>query len=135
MKFSIIPIIAGALILSGCQTTGNSSDKTISKSVAANTKTQLGRWYDMNPDCTLSPLPDVRVIEQPQHGTLAIVKSTDTPRFEASNIRSACNHMRIPVLAAQYTPAAGYTGSDRATVRVIFVNGVEWVRNYAIEVK
>jgi hypothetical protein len=91
--------------------------------------------YDINPDCTVIGIPAVRVLEQPKSGKVTVENGTGFPTFPANNVRSKCNGSRSDGAIISYTPNPGYTGADSITVDVIYPDGNESKRHFAIEVR
>lgn len=119
--------IAGAVLLglglAGCQTTGGATTTASLSFVAvAGKPTQLNYYLSLNPDCSAGSLPTIRIVQQPQNGTLKIMSGTNFPNFHQENIRSACNRKRSASQQVWYTGnSAG--ANDLVIVEAIFSNG------------
>lgn len=83
---------------------------------------RIGHSWHINPDCSVTGVPTVRVIDPPLHGkiTLARVREVIT---DAKGRTIRCNSLKLPVIAYFYQSTAGYVGSDRFVARVSFGNG------------
>jgi len=80
-------------------------------------------------------VPTGRVTQAPTHGAVQIVGRDVFPTFPPGNPRFACNKMRVPGVAAEYTPAAGFVGSDFVAIEYIFADGRDVEQKFAISVK
>ena len=109
--------------------------RIIHKTVPEDQTVTLTFATSVNPDCTTPGTPVVRVSGEPVHGVVAIVPRKGFAAFPSANPRSACNKIKIAGVGADYTPTAGFTGSDLVTLDMIFADGVERVARYLITVK
>lgn len=69
-------------------------------------------------ECKPLPLPEIRVIAAPEHGSLVVRATTLT----ANNYQS-CPNLRLRAQVLLYTSALNYIGSDIVSFTVTFENG------------
>ena len=81
------------------------------------------RPHFLKPDCTSGQLPDVRVINAPQHGSLRLEKSTITINAPAGAPRAQCNGKGIEAIGVVYKSNDGFVGTDRIVMKADFHNG------------
>ncbi len=77
----------------------------------------------------------MRVLEQPQHGTLAIEKGQASTDFPQDDQRAACNARQSDGTLVFYQPSADYRGANSITLSVISSVTGTLKRHYAIDVK
>ena len=77
----------------------------------------------------------MRVLEQPQHGTLAIENGQAFTEFPQDDRRAACNAHRSDGTLVFYQPGADYRGADSITLSVTSPVTGDLKRHYAIDVK
>jgi hypothetical protein len=105
------------------------------RTVAADQRLRVDFLYSINPDCTSIGFATVRLLEQPQHGKIAIENDTGFTNFQASNPRAECNKRRSDGVAVIYEPEPGYTGTDSISLDAILPSGALSKRHYAIDVR
>jgi len=105
------------------------------KTVIAGKPFRLDFAYSTNPDCATTGDVVIRVTSPPSNGSVAISKSSVSPNFPASNIRSACNARRVPGTIATYVARRGYTGPDTVSLEMIFPSGVHRQQTYYLMVR
>jgi hypothetical protein len=91
--------------------------------VAAGHELRVLWAYALNPDCSSLGQTVVRIVQQPQHGRIAVRNGRGFPAYASSNSHSVCNTRRVPGMEAYYQAAAGFTGFDSVGFDVIFPNG------------
>ncbi len=77
----------------------------------------------------------VRVLEQPQHGTLSIEKGQASTDFPEDDGRAACNTRQSDGTLVFYQSSADYRGADSITLYVVSPLGDAATRHYTIDVK
>jgi hypothetical protein len=68
---------------------------------------RVGVYVNVRSDCTVGPLPDVRLTTPPEHGTVSVKQSSLT----LTNYKQ-CLAAEVPAIVAIYRAATGYTGTD-----------------------
>lgn len=74
---------------------------------------RIGVYINLEPDCTSGPLPVVRVISKPTHGTVTIKRV----RISGANYKH-CVALEVPGRVALYRSNPGFTGVDVVTLEV-----------------
>lgn len=90
--------------------------RQVSRVVRAGVSTSLGAFYDVKPDCSARGLPDVKVVEAPQHGAAQVAERDERPNFPAGSPFASCNATPVSATGVTYMPALGYTGPDALTL-------------------
>ena len=107
----------------------------VARVAVADRRLQLSFVYDVNPDCSLVQVPNVRIVEQPKSGKVTVENGTGFSTYPANSPRFKCNETRSDGAVVSYMPDPGFTGADSVTVDVIYLDGFASRRRYAIEVK
>ena len=107
----------------------------LTRAATAAQKSRLDFLFDLAPDCSSAGKPVVRVLEQPQHGTLAIENGQAFTDFAPDDRRAACNAHQSDGTLVFYQPSADYRGADSITLAVTSSVLGTLKRHYAIEVK
>ncbi|MGO4450906.1 hypothetical protein AB4Y96_18480 [Phyllobacterium sp. TAF24] len=109
-------LVSSGLLVSACQTSDQSITRTGSTVYAVSTKAGqqvlLTNVYKINPDCSTTWHPTLKVVSGPQHGTVKITRSSIFPAFGAGHALHKCNSRRASAVAPVYTPAPGFVGTD-----------------------
>ena len=79
---------------------------------------RLGVVGNITKECTPGPMPEVKVVTQPSHGTLAVrsgkTKAGTLPR---------CPNLEVPIQAVFYQAHPKFTGTDQVAYTVKNVEG------------
>lgn len=120
---SFVSAIA-AISLSGCVTTSADGVRQIPHDhvVKSGKREQIRQSWHLNPDCTVSHVPTVRVIELPRHGT-ATISDEKGLISKAKGQFARCNSLKLPVAGIYYQSAPGYIGRDKFIARVSYGDG------------
>lgn len=96
---------------------------TVRKTTTADARLLLASPQALARDC--SPLGDVvvKVLEQPEHGTVQVEKGVAFPNYTPGDPPYLCNARRLPATLITYRAAAGYSGQDVTVVSVFFPDG------------
>ncbi len=92
--------------------------------VASGVRTKIAHFYALHPNCTSAGPVTVRVITEPQHGTLESLAANGFTTYRSDNVRAKCNNQESEIVGIWYKSADGFTGPDQATVQAIFPGGV-----------
>lgn len=95
----------------------------------------LDYFYSLDPTCTPRGTVTIRVASQPDEGNITISQDEDYPSYPASNTRSQCNTKKTTVSRITYQSKPGYTGTDEATIEVLFPDGSYRKIDYTIDVR
>lgn len=133
MNVEMVIGLCAVLALVGCQQakptvqlTNGGSEATVRKGVtlAVGTSARLDFLAAINPDCTPSGnTPTVRVLRQPQHGSLDVAPAQDYPSFARGNARFGCNKTRVSGTLLTYRPQADFQGTDDLVYEVFTAGG------------
>jgi len=90
---------------------------------------RVGIYTSIRPDCTSGPLPAIRLVDAPAHGTVNVKRAT----LKATNFKQ-CLATEVPAFAAFYRAAAGFNGVDEFTLEVSFAGGRKQVQHIRLNV-
>lgn len=91
--------------------------------------TQLSVHFNLNKDCLPGTLPEVRVIDPPRNGSLAIrVGRVNAEHFQA------CSSVSAPARVVLYTAQNGFKGDDQVSYEVAKSQGGTEIQNVTITV-
>lgn len=93
------------------------------KSAESGKKQLMGSAVSINPDCSAAGEPVVTIVKPPTNGRMTAEKGETYPSFVKENPRSACNSKKVPATNIYYTSNPGFTGTEYATVEVLFPQG------------
>lgn len=79
---------------------------------------RLGYYATFKADCTPGPLPEIRVLEAPKHGTLIVRRA----KLKAGD-QTKCPGKEAPVQVVFYQAALGYSGQDSLSYEVKHSSG------------
>jgi hypothetical protein len=87
---------------------------------------RVGVYTDIRPDCTSGPLPAIRLVVAPAHGTVNVKRGT----LKATNFKQ-CLAAEVPAFIAFYRAAGGFNGTDEFELEISAAGGrkqIEHVR-------
>lgn len=120
MRIFAVPLFSlfVALSISGCVTTSPDGVRQVRHEVTAKSgrRERVGNAWRINPDCSVTRVPHVRVTQPPTHGRLALVPAR-APVTGAKRLVK-CNSVEVPMIGYYYQSNPTYVGEDRFTVRV-----------------
>src|SRR5580698_8178970 len=92
-------------------------DESIQREVkgAPGRDVRVGIYTAIRPDCTSGPLPALRLLVPPAHGTVTVKRGT----LKATNFKE-CLATEVPAFVAFYRAAAAYDGADEFALEVRF---------------
>ena len=96
---------------------------------------KLTFFCNINPDCSASGTPTIRITKQPEHGRVAVSQTRDFCHFPPSNPRNVCNTRRVQGVAVRYTAERGHTGYDSVGAEVFFPDGAMRSGTFNISVR
>jgi dienelactone hydrolase len=105
------------------------------KTVEAGTTTTLDFSYGVNPDCSSRGVPRLWLVQPPAHGTAKVAQRSDFPHFPADHPYAACNRLKVPGAAVDYTPASGFTGTDALVFEEVNLDKRDLMFRMAITVR
>lgn len=120
MWFVGLALISSTVILSACQTSDPSKVRmgggVQSVATKAGKPVLLTNILNYNPDCSIGRSPTVKVVSGPSHGGVQFKNVAGMLPKGPENAPNQCHSRRIAAIASYYTPAAGFTGSDKVTI-------------------
>lgn len=76
----------------------------------AEQRVRIGFLYNVEPDCSVVPFANDRIVEPPKHGDAAVEAGTGFPNYDKSNSRFECNQHKTDGTAVWYRSDPGYSG-------------------------
>ena len=90
---------------------------------------RIAVFVNVLPDCTGGPLPTVRLVTPPEHGTVIVKKA----KLNATNVKQ-CLALEVPALVAFYKSASDFAGTDTAVLEIKSAQGEGHLQRYSITV-
>ena len=90
---------------------------------------RIAVFANVLPDCTGGPLPTVRLVTPPEHGTVIVKKA----KLNATNVKQ-CLALEVPALVAFYKSASDFAGTDTAMLEIKSAQGADRLQRYSITV-
>jgi len=109
--------------------------ENVTRFVASSKNQPIAFFTALNPDCTASGDPDVRITKQPEHGTVTTAAATNFPGYPKANLRARCNEHKVRGQQVSYKSAEKYVGNDVLELLVLFPLGFPWEIHYDISVR
>jgi hypothetical protein len=97
--------------------------------VAPGRDERVGVYTNIKSDCTGGPLPAIRLLVAPAHGTVTVKRGT----LKATNVKQ-CLATEVPVLLAFYRSAANFNGSDEFELEITPQGGRKQVQHFHVNV-
>lgn len=94
--------------------------RTVTPVVLSETKTVVFRVSDLNPDCTVSDTPVIRVTREPRSGTVEIEEGLGFSNYPKESQRYECNTKQTAMTNIFYTSAKGFKGADNFDIEVFY---------------
>jgi hypothetical protein len=91
--------------------------------VASETNQRIGFFPFVNPDCTAAGNVNIRVVKQPEHGTVETVPTLNFPAYSKENIRFKCNQHKVKGVQVNYKSAEKYVGDDALDLLILYPGG------------
>ncbi|MFL9829117.1 hypothetical protein ABTU92_30360, partial [Rhodoplanes sp. SY1] len=76
---------------------------------------RIAVYVNVKPDCSSGPMPTIRLVGKPAHGTVTVRKAT----IKATNVRD-CLALEVPGFIAFYRSRPGFAGADSVALEVRF---------------
>jgi hypothetical protein len=67
----------------------------VTRIVPTGTSQRVSFFHWTNPDCSSAGNINVRVVNQPEHGKVEVVSTSDYPNYSKEQLRFKCNHYRV----------------------------------------
>jgi hypothetical protein len=107
----------------------------VDRIVLSGNETRLAAPNFLNADCSSGPLPDLRIVAAPKHGTYRTEETSIAAERAAGTSLAACNGKPVNAVAIYYKPGADFTGTDDMMIDVDFKDGHVRRYVYAISVR
>lgn len=123
--------IAATLVLCASVFVAHAQSATTERQV----KVQAGRdvrvaiYLDVKPDCTSGPLPAIRLLAPPAHGTVTVKRGM----LKATNVKQ-CLATDLPAFVAFYRARADFSGNDEFQLEITFPMGRKEIQHFAVTV-
>jgi hypothetical protein len=116
-------LVAGTAV-SGCVTTNAEGVKQheSKKTTVSGERLKLNHAVSVKYDCSARILPEMRVLQAPQHGTIEIANEKVEGKFRGAY--SKCTGKETTGTVAYYTSQKGFVGQDKVVIRDSFKDGV-----------
>ncbi len=82
----------------------------------------MGQSYNLNEDCTVATMANIKLVQAPAHGSVDFVKENIFPNYK-DGVRNKCNSRKSLGVSEYYTSKSGYSGPDMYKVRVSYGEG------------
>jgi hypothetical protein len=90
---------------------------------------RIAVYMSIRPDCTSGPLPGIRLLSTPAHGSVTVKRGS----FKATNFKQ-CLATEVPVFVAFYRPAPNFVGTDQFELEASFADGRQQIENVRVSV-
>ena len=106
----------------------------LTRGVDSGERQRIDYFYSIEPDCSNSGYPEIRVLRNPGHGTVEVGNADAYPNFAKDNVRYECNRKKVPTSEVTYQSAAGFHGKDTLTIEVRYSGGNLRLVAYTVDV-
>jgi hypothetical protein len=124
MKTLLLTVLVCGLLSSSAFAQEGLEKKQWSRVAASGTNQRISFFHALHPDCTASGNINVRVIKQPEQGTVEITPTMSFPSYPKENIRSKCNQQKVRGIQVNYKSAEKYVGNDTLDLLILYPNGL-----------
>jgi hypothetical protein len=135
MKNFLLTVLAFGLLSSSAFAQEGLEQKQFTRVVPSGKKSQLGFFTSLHADCTSRGDADIRIIKQPEHGSIETVPTTSFPGYAKEHVRYKCNQHKVKGVQVNYKSAEKYVGDDTFDLLVLFPFGFAWEVHYDINVR
>jgi hypothetical protein len=90
---------------------------------------RVGIYTSMKQDCTSGPLPAIRLVTPPVHGTITVKRAT----LKATNFKQ-CLATDLPAFVAIYRAVQDFSGTDEFELEVNFSGGRKQTQHFHVSV-
>ena len=98
-------------------------------SATAGRDARFGIYTNLRSDCTPGPLPAIRLVTPPAHGTVTVKRGT----LKATNLQQ-CLAAELPVLIGLYHAVANFNGADEFELEVTYPAGRKEIQHIRVNV-
>lgn len=93
------------------------------KTVLTGKRTMLGRFYDLNADCSSAGSVTLRFIQEPRNGVAEIISEQGFTGYPKDDLRYKCNERPSDVTQVYYRSNDDFKGKDQFIVEAFYPNG------------
>jgi hypothetical protein len=111
----------------GARAEGNVIEREVK--VVPGRDARVSFYSDIKPDCMSGPLPSIRLVLKPEHGTVTVKRGT----LKATNFRQ-CLALELPALAVFYRGIGDYVGADQFLLEIGWPNGRKELQHFRVNV-
>jgi hypothetical protein len=122
-------LIAAALVVGAAFTARAQGVVERQITAAPGRDARVGIYSDIRPDCTPGPLPAIKLVAAPLHGTVTVKRGT----LKATNLKQ-CLATEVPVFIAFYHSDAGFNGGDEFELQISFPAGRTVLQHFRVNV-
>src|SRR5580658_6662134 len=124
-------LLAFAALICALATPAAAQSTTIERQVKAapGKDVRVGVYTDIRPDCTAGPLPAIRLVTPPAHGTVNVKRGT----LKATNLKQ-CLATEVPAFVALYHGAAEFDGADEFLLEITWPSGRKELQHFRVNV-
>ena len=90
---------------------------------------RVGIFADVKTDCTSGPLPAIKLLTPPAHGSLNVKRGM----LKLTNYKQ-CLATEVPAFIAFYRAADGFSGGDNFVLEVTLTGGRKQLEHYTVDV-
>jgi hypothetical protein len=90
---------------------------------------RFGIYADIGPDCTSGPLPAIKLVAAPAHGTVTVKRGT----LKATNLKQ-CLAAEVPVFVGFYRSTVDFAGSDEFELEITYPGGRKEMQRVRVSV-
>jgi hypothetical protein len=112
MKNFLLTVLAFGLLSSSAFAQEGLEQKQFTRVVPSGKKSQLGFFTSLHADCTSRGDADIRIIKQPEHGSIETVPTTSFPGYAKEHVRYKCNQHKVKGVQVNYKSAWPAPGSE-----------------------
>jgi hypothetical protein len=135
MKNLLLTLLAFGLVSSSTLGQEGLDKKQFTRVVASGKKQPMGFFTSLHPDCTSRGDADIRVTNQPEHGTVETTPTINFPGYPKEHVRYKCNEHKVKGVQVNYKSAEKYVGDDAFDLLALFPGGYAWEVHYDVSVR
>ena len=90
---------------------------------------RVGIFTNIRPDCSSGPLPAIRLVSAPAHGSVSVKRAT----LKATNFKQ-CLAAEVPAFVVFYRAAQDFNGADTFDVEISSVGGRKQIQHFRVNV-
>ena len=109
VRLILLTAFAAAVLFSASTLSAHAQSELVERQVTAapGHDVRVGVYINIKSDCSIGPLPTIRLVAAPAHGAVSVKRAT----LKATNIKQ-CLGVEAPAFVAFYRAPAEFTGLD-----------------------